>query len=211
MDASAPDEAALLGRARDGDESAFVALVERYQARVVRVAGAFVRSPAVAEDVAQDAWMAVLEGLADFEGRGAFRSWLLSITANLARKRAKKEARVMPLSAVNDDGEGLAAVDPSRFLGETERWAGHWSAPPSPWADPDRALSAAEVRTFLRGVIDALPEAQREVIVMRDIHQLEAPEVCSALGLSEANQRVLLHRARSRVRQALEDHFGGTP
>lgn len=198
----------LVEALRAGDERAFLALVRSCHPSMMRVARAFVRSGSVAEEVVQESWVAALEGLAAFEGRSSVRSWLLSIVANRARTRAAREARSAPFSSLEPD-EG-PAVPPDRFLPpDHARWPGHWASPPEPW--PDERVLARETLERVQAAIDALPPAQRQVIVLRDVEGCGSEEVCAALGLSEGNQRVLLHRARSKVRAALEAHLGRGP
>jgi RNA polymerase sigma-70 factor (ECF subfamily) len=198
------DEAPLLAALREGDEAAFLALVQRYNSSMVRLALAFVRSDAVAQEVAQETWLAVLEGVGKFEGRSSLRSWIFSILSNRARTRAQREARSPSVSSIEE--AETPAVDQSRFFPPDHAWfPDGWCAPPSKWAD-DRLLMR-ETLTLLRGAIEALPPAQRQVILLRDVEGCSAEEVCAALGVSDANQRVLLHRARSRVRGLLEPHL----
>jgi len=199
-------DSVLVEALRAGDERAFLGLVRRLHGGLVRFALGFVGSEAAAEDVVQDAWAAVLEGIDRFEGRCALRSWIFSIVANLARTRAAREGRSVPLSALQGDAE--QAVDPSEFLPDTHpRWAGHWARWPEPW--PDQELLSRETMQHLSEALDRLPHGQRAVIQLRDIEGLSAEEVCQALGLSEVNQRVLLHRARSRVRKEIARHIQG--
>jgi RNA polymerase sigma-70 factor (ECF subfamily) len=199
----------LVGALREGDEAAFLALVRRHHASMVRVACAFVASDAVAEEVVQDSWLGVLEGIGRFEGRSSLRSWLFSIVANRARSRAGREARSAPFSSF-DEADDEPAVDSSRFLPQDHpRWPGHWSSPPERW--PEEQLLQRETLDLARGAIATLPEAQRQVIVLRDVEGCDAAEVCQALGVSDGNQRVLLHRARSKVRAMLESRLGRTP
>ena len=201
-----PEELSLVAALRDGDESAFLEVVRRYHSSMLRVAQVFVRAPAVAEEVVQETWLAVLEGIARFEGRSSLRSWIFRIVANRARTRAQREARTEPFSAFEDEGEAQPAVDESRFLPQDHpRWPGHWSSPPGAWAD--ERLLTRETLELLRQAIEKLPAMQKQVIVLRDVEGCSADEVCLALDISDANQRVLLHRARSRVRAALEDHL----
>jgi len=179
-------DADLLGRLRAGDEQAFVILVRRHHAAMLRLACGYVPSVAVAEEVVQDTWLGVLRGLGGFEGRSSFRT-------------GARERRSVPV------GDPEPAVDPSRFDG-----TGHWAAPPERWVEEaDRRLDAAKLAGRLRSAIDDLPDRQREVVTLRDIEGLSSEEVCSVLEISEGNQRVLLHRGRSRLRQALETEFGG--
>jgi RNA polymerase sigma-70 factor, ECF subfamily len=178
----------LLAQARAGDASAFEALVERHHASLVRVASSFVRSRAAAEDAAQDTWLGVLRGLDRFEGRSSFRTWLFAILANRARSTAYKEQRAGP------------AIDPERFGTD-----GGWIDPPEPWSDDvDARLDAAALAPRVRAAIDELPAGQREVITLRDVEGVDAADVCRMLQISEGNQRVLLHRARTKVRSTVE-------
>jgi RNA polymerase sigma-70 factor (ECF subfamily) len=191
----------LVEALRAGDERAFLGLVGQLHGAMVRFARGFVGTEAAAEDVVQDAWTAVLEGIDRFEGRSALRSWIFGIVANQARTRATREARSVPLSALDaDDGE--PAVDPSEFLPQSHpRWAGHWAQYPEPW--PESQLLAQETLAHIRDAIETLPPAQRSVLQLRDVEGWSSQEVCEALSLSEINQRVLLHRARSRVRRKI--------
>jgi RNA polymerase sigma-70 factor (ECF subfamily) len=193
---------------RNRDERAFAMLVERYQLPLKRLALAYVRSDAVAEEVVQDTWLGVVRGIDRFEGRSSLKTWIYQILTNIAKTRGARESRTLPLSALElvvDE----PAVDPSRFLDEQhERWPGHWAAPPARWDElPEECLTGRETLARVKDAISQLPPVQRQVIVLRDIEGWEADEVCELLGLSEGNQRVLLHRARSKVRQALEDHL----
>jgi RNA polymerase sigma-70 factor (ECF subfamily) len=159
----------------------------------------------VAEEVAQDAWAAVLGGLDGFEGRSALRSWIYGILANLARSRAARESRVVPLSSLERDDDAQPAVDPAEFLPPSHpRWPGHWAKWPEPW--PEAELLQRETLGHIRDAIDRLPQTQRSVILLRDVEGWSSQEVCEALGVSEVNQRVLLHRARSRVRREIARH-----
>jgi RNA polymerase sigma-70 factor, ECF subfamily len=204
----AADETALLRSLRSGDERAFEEVVARYHATMVAVARNYVKTAALAEDVVQEAWLGVLNGLGRFEGRSSLRTWILRIVVNTAISRATREARSVPFSSlVPDDDEGEPAVDPSRFLPpDHPRWPGHWSAPPQAWAE--QSLLDKEAVEVVRGAIETLPAKQRDVITLRDVEGWASDEVCETLQISEANQRVLLHRARSKVRAALEQHFG---
>jgi RNA polymerase sigma-70 factor (ECF subfamily) len=199
----------LLLRLRGGDEAAFRTLVERHHATMVRVARGFVPSRAVAEEVAQEAWLGVLQGLDRFEGRSSLKTWIFSILVKRARTRGERERRTVPFSSlVSDEADGSEpAVDADRFLGPDHRWAGHWAAAPQPFDGPAERLLAGETMDIVRRAVEELPPAQRTVISLRDIEGWDAPEVCALLGVSEGNQRVLLHRARSRVRTALEEHL----
>jgi RNA polymerase sigma-70 factor (ECF subfamily) len=198
------DDADLLQRLRAGDEAAFAALVDRLHPSLLRVARLFVRSDAVAEEVVQETWVAVLDGLDRFEGRASLNTWIGRILANRARTRAVREGRSLPLSAIEGDGE--PAVDRDRFGPR-----GFWATPPRPWEDPgaEKLLLRRELGALLARELVRLPEAQRAVVELRDVDGWTAEEVCNVLDLSETNQRVLLHRGRSRLRAALERHLQG--
>jgi RNA polymerase sigma-70 factor (ECF subfamily) len=208
---STPDpaaaEAALLQRLRTGDEAAFEDLVARHYATMLAVAQTYVRGRAVAEEVVQEAWLGVIKGLDRFEGRSSLKTWILSILVNQAKTRGAREARSVPFTALAPEGDE-PAVDPERFRSAGESYPGHWRAFPGDWGRS--AAAAVQDRETLRvvmGAIADLPEAQQAVIRMRDVEGFSSAEVCDALDVSEGNQRVLLHRARSRVRAALETHF----
>ena len=193
---------------RAGDEDAFVELMRLYGPSMLRIAQLYVRSRAVAEEVVQDAWLAVLKGIARFEGRSSLKTWLFRILTNTAKTRAVREARSIPFSALAVDEEDESAVDPDRFMGPDARFPGHWSSPPASWGAPaEERVVAAETLDVIKAAIDRLPPAQALVITMRDVEGLSSEEVCNALEISETNQRVLLHRARTKVRHALEDYL----
>jgi RNA polymerase sigma-70 factor, ECF subfamily len=201
------EEARLVAALRVGDEVAFRELIRMYGAGMLRVAQMYVSSRAVAEEVVQEAWLGVLNGIGRFEGRSSLKTWLFRIVANTAKTRGMRESRSLPFSAFADD-EGEPTVSPDRFLGSGERFPGHWSVPPGNWARlPEGSLLAAETMEVVRRAIDRLPPAQRSVLTLRDVEGLEADEVCNALDLTETNQRVLLHRARAKVRAALEEYL----
>jgi RNA polymerase sigma-70 factor (ECF subfamily) len=193
-----PAEAAQVEALRRGDESAFTALVERHHGALVRLAMNYVRSRAVAEEVVQDTWLGMLRGLDTFEGRSSLRTWLFRILVNRARSTGVREHRWVPVQWDEP------AVDPGRFGPN-----GTWSDPPVPWTDEvDDRLAAAGSVALVRRLIDELPAPQRQVITLRDIEGLSSQEVCDLLEISEGNQRVLLHRARSRVRGMLSEEIG---
>ena len=195
-------EAELLEALRAGDEEAFAALVREYHPSLVRVARMFVSSQAAAEEVAQETWVGVLNGLDRFEGRSSLMTWIFRILSNIAKTRAVREGRTLQDPARVPE----AAVEADRFLdSEHPRWPGHWAVKPGPW--PEEALVAAETRERLAEAIEALPATQRAVISLRDVEGWPSEEVRNALDLSETNQRVLLHRARSKVRAALESYL----
>jgi RNA polymerase sigma-70 factor (ECF subfamily) len=197
----------LLTALREGDERVFTELVERWSGAMLRMALSHVDSRAVAEDVVQDSWLTVLRSLDRFERRSTLRTWVLGIVVNLARSRARAERRTIPLSSESGD----PIVDPARFLpADHSRWPHHWAVEPVPWRTPEEDLLVGETRKVILDAIETLPTTQREVLVLRDLEGLSAAEVCNALGLTDTNQRVLLHRARSRVRNAVERYFAAT-
>jgi len=204
------DERELVSALRRGEEAAFETLIDWYHAPLRRFALTFVRSAAVADEVVQETWLGVLNGIERFEGRSSLKTWIFQILTNTAKTRAEREGRTVPLSCLGAAGDDEAAVDPSRFLDEQHaRWPGHWAAPPTRWNEiPEEALFGHETLAALKDEIAVLPEMQRRVIELRDVAGWSSQEVCDLLDLSEANQRVLLHRARSKVRQALEDRLG---
>lgn len=192
------DEAELVERVRAGDEDAFAAVVRQYHARLLRLAESVVGSRAVADEVVQDTWLAVVRGIERFEGRSSFKTWLFHILLNRARSAAGKERRDQPLPA--EDHEA------GRF-----NFVGGWKVPPAPWADEvDDRITAEQLAGRLREMLADLPEAQRQVLILRDIEGIAAGEVATLVGVSDGNQRVLLHRARSRLRARLELEMGAT-
>ena len=202
-----PDETALIARLRDGDEASFEVLVAEFYPSMLAVARGYVRSRAVAEEVVQEAWVGVLRGLERFEGRSTLRTWVLRIVANVARTRAVREARSLPFSSFAVEGDE-PAVDPARFRGPDDPFPGHWRSFPTDWRRlPEERLTSLETIELVKTAIEELPEAQRIVITMRDVAGLSSEEVCDSLDITAGNQRVLLHRARARVREALERHF----
>jgi len=201
------EEVQLVEALRGGDERAFEDLIRMYQAALLRVAQIYVSSRAVAEEVVQETWLAVLNGIDRFEGRSSLKTWIFRILANRAKTRAQREGRTIPFSALRSpEGVPEPAVDADRFNdGEHPRWPGHWASPPAEW--PEERLLGEETQRLIDDAIERLPAAQRAVITLRDVQGWSADEVCNALELSETNQRVLLHRARSKVRRALEDYL----
>lgn len=187
------DDAHLVDALMNGDEQAFIGLVRREHGSMLRYARLFVSTEATAEEVVQEAWARMLSGLTRFESRSSLRTWLFGILANCARSRGVAEARC--------EGIGDDAVECDRFRADSSRWM----RAPEPW--PEERLATAEVLEVIRGAIDRLPGVRREVIQLRDVEGWNAGEVCALLGITEANQRVLLHRARSGVRSELERHF----
>jgi RNA polymerase sigma-70 factor (ECF subfamily) len=203
------DEAELLRRLRAGDEQAFEALVARHYATMLAVARTYVRDRAVAEEVVQEAWLGVIQGLDRFQGRSSLKTWILSILVNQAKTRGTREARSLPFAALAQQPDA-PAVEPERFRGPDDQYPGGWRTFPANWgASADAAVQNREtLRVVMRAIAD-LPSAQQTVIRMRDVEGYSSEEVCATLEVSEANQRVLLHRARSRVRAALERHLDG--
>jgi RNA polymerase sigma-70 factor, ECF subfamily len=206
------DDDRLIEALRQGDEAAFVELVERYQGSLVRLAMVYVGDRAVAEEVAQETWLGVLRGLDRFERRSSLKTWIFRILSNRAKTRGEREGRCVAFSALAT-GELDAdepAVEPERFLpADHSRWPGHWASAPTSWGDdPEARLLSGETMGYIQTAVDGLPPTQRTVIILRDVQGCGSDEVCSLLGLSETNQRVLLHRARSKVRRALEQHLG---
>jgi RNA polymerase sigma-70 factor (ECF subfamily) len=200
------DDDALLRALREGDDRVFSELVDRWSQMMLRLALSRVESRAVAEEVVQDAWLTVLRSLDRYERRSTLRTWVLGIVVNLARSRARAERREVSLSS-----ESKLSVDPTRFLPAAHpRWPHHWAVEPAAWRTPEDELIAGETRKIILEAIDALPPAQREVIVLRDVEGMAPAEVCNILAITDTHQRVLLHRARSRVRNALERYFAAT-
>src|SRR3954465_1549961 len=202
-------DAELLARLRAGDEDAFMELVDRSGPLMLRIALSHVPSRAVAEEVLQDAWLGVLQGLERFEGRSSLKTWIISIVINIAQTRGAREARTVPFASLGPEHEA-AAVEPERFRGAGDAFPGHWWAYPANWNErPEEVILGRETLEAVTKAIEQLPDAQRAVITMRDIAGCSPEEVCETLALTAGNQRVLLHRARSRVRAALERHLGG--
>ena len=202
------DEALLVAALRRGDEAAFVGLVDQHGAALLRVARSYVRDDSAAEEVVQETWQALVRGVDRFEGRSSLKTWLFRVLANRARTLAVRERRSVPFSALADAEDDEPAVDPDRFRAPDDPLAGHWLTPPRDWGEaPEERVLAQEARARIDAAIAALPPNQRAVIVMRDVEGWSAAEVCNILAIGETNQRVLLHRARSRVRRALEDYF----
>jgi RNA polymerase sigma-70 factor (ECF subfamily) len=205
------DESAIIAALRRGDERAFSDLIDRYQPALLSVAKRYVGSRAVAEEVVQDTWMGFLRGIDEFEGRSSVKTWLFRILVNTAMSRSRKERRCSPFSSLGSEGwEGGDAVSPERFIDSSDhRWNGGWAAAPSDWETiPEERLLSGELLDHVRVAIEALPDRQRQVIVLRDVEGWSSEEVRRTLDLTEANQRVLLHRARSKVRAALEAELG---
>jgi RNA polymerase sigma-70 factor, ECF subfamily len=204
MRLSESTDAARLAALRAGDERAFASLVDELSPRMLKLARVYLSGPALAEEAVQEAWMVVLRSLDRFEGRSSLSTWILGIVVNVARARGRHESRSRPFSSLSGDDQPI--IDPDRFLpADHERWPGHWAIAPAPW--PERALETAEAERIIRDAVAALPQTQRAVITLRDMVGCTPEEICDALGLTDTNQRVLLHRARTKVRAALEAAF----
>ena len=209
---AAAEDLRLVAALRAGDEAAFTLLVHRHYSTMLRVARYFVRDPAVAEEVVQETWVAVLQSLPRFAGRSTLKTWIFHILTNRARTRGKREGRTVTFSALaRVESRGAEpAVDPARFRDAADRWPGHWLTGPRPWSDlPEEHLLSGETRIYLKQAIATLPPAQQEILRLRDIEGWSPTEACNVLGISESNQRVLLHRARSKVRRALAAYLTG--
>lgn len=202
------DDVQLVRRLLDRDESAFESLVGKHHGALLRLARVFVADRAVAEEVVQDTWLGVLNGLASFEGRSSLKTWIFSILTHKAKTRGARERRSVPFSALLDPSEpDEAAVDPARFTSD-----GSWTEAPIRWDahTPERLLLSRESRDRIDAALAELPDNQRLVVTLRDVDGLDAADVCNILGISETNQRVLLHRGRSRLRSAMERHYART-
>jgi RNA polymerase sigma-70 factor, ECF subfamily len=210
-DATRPagDQERVVAALRAGDEGAFSALVEDMHASMIRVAYLYTGTQAAAEDVVQETWLGLIDSLDRFEGRCSLKTWIFRILHHMAHKRAGRERRSVPFSSFIDRDNGdEASVDPGRFLGSGERWEGHWATVPQFWDEvPEQRLASHETRAVVERAIAGLPAGQRAVIALRDIEGWDAKDVCGLLDISAANQRVLLHRARSKVRGELERYL----
>jgi RNA polymerase sigma-70 factor (ECF subfamily) len=210
--AASREDAALVEGLRNRDEESFLELVRRHHGALVRLAQSFVNNRAIAEEVAQDTWVAVLQGVERFEGRSSLKTWIFQILINRAKTRGVREARSVSFSALNDmnSESDYSSVDPSRFLSpDDSQHPGGWASQPQQWdMTPEQLLLSQECRLFIEQAIAGLPELQKEVLTLRDVQGWDNEEICTLLGITEANCRVLLHRGRSRVRQVLENYLG---
>jgi RNA polymerase sigma-70 factor (ECF subfamily) len=204
-------ESALFARLRQVDEEAFNELITRHHSALIRMAMGYVADREVAEEVVQDTWMAVIEGLDRFEGRSSLRTWIFGIMIHKAKDRGVREKRHTTFSSFESIDEDLdEAVDPSRFH-QSGEWVGHWAFPPQPWDDrtPEKLLASQQAVDAMNRAIEALPRTLKEVLILRDVEGVEAKEVCEILEITETNLYVRLHRARERVRQAVETYLQG--
>ncbi len=205
------EDLALVALLQSGDETAFMMLVEQHQGPMLRIVRMYVSTQAVAEEVVQDAWLGILKGLARFEGRSSLRTWMYRILANIAKTRGQREGRSMPFSSLVSDDDAAPAVADSWFRPAGDQWPDHWSTVPNDWRGiPEDRLLATETLRVIGEAIESLPATQAEIIRLRDVLGWTSEEVRNALDVSETNQRVLLHRARSRVRRAVDEYLEKT-
>ncbi len=206
------DDGSLVERLRDGDEAAFAWLLDCYSGSLHRLARSYVATAAVADEAVQETWLAVVTGIDRFEGRSSLKTWVHRILVNIARTKGVREHRSIPFASLGSElGRDDPAVDPNRFRGGRGRHAGQWETPPAPWDEvPEDRLLSRETLAAVHQAIDGLPLNQRSVITLRDLQGWPAEDVCNVLEITETNQRVLLHRARSKVRGALEAYFEDT-
>jgi RNA polymerase sigma-70 factor, ECF subfamily len=202
-----PPDAVLVTRLRDGDEAAFVLVLDAWSDGLIRLARSFVSTHDSAAEVVQETWLAVIQGIATFEGRSSLKTWVFRIMVNIAKRRAVRESRTVPWSSLREAADEGPTVDPTRFQGPGEPYEGHWREFPAPWPSPESAALADEIRSRMSAALAQLPERQRVVIVLRDVEGYTSDEVCLILDITAANQRVLLHRARAFVRAQLEAYF----
>jgi RNA polymerase sigma-70 factor (ECF subfamily) len=206
-----PSDAVLVARLRDGDETAFELILDAWSDGLLRLARSFVSTSDSAAEVVQETWLAVIQGVAKFEGRSSLKTWVYRILVNLAKRRGVRESRTVPWSSLPAAEDAGPTVDPARFQGRGEPYEGHWREFPAPWpspaSSPESAALAGEVRSVVSAALARLPDRQRIVITLRDVEGHSSDEVCSILDITAANQRVLLHRARAFVRCELEAYF----
>jgi RNA polymerase sigma-70 factor (ECF subfamily) len=201
-----PPDAELVARLRARDDAAFALMLDAWSGGMARVARSIVSTHASADEVVQDAWLAVIQGIGGFEGRSSLKTWVYRILVNAAKRRALREGRQLSWSPVAGEDD-TPTVDPARFGGPGDRFPGHWLVFPAPWPSPEQGMLAGEVQERVEAALAELPERQRVVITLRDVEGYGSDEVSSILEISAANQRVLLHRARAFVRGKLEEYF----
>ena len=203
-----PPDAELVDRLRAGDESAFRLVLDAWSPSMLRLARSFVSTGDSAEEVVQEAWLGVIQGIERFEERSALKTWVFRILVNIAKGRGAKESRTLPFSSLLPEDEG-PSVDPSRFRPSGDAYPGHWNPGQRPqgWAAPESEALHAEVRQVVAEALAALPDRHRAVVTLRDVEGYESDEVCRLLNISPGNQRVILHRARAAVRERLEAYF----
>jgi RNA polymerase sigma-70 factor (ECF subfamily) len=199
-----PADDVLVELLRSGDEDAFALLLDGWSGGMLRLARSFVSTEESAAEVVQETWLAVIEGIGRFEGRSSLKTWVYRILTNKAKRRGVREHKVVPMSSVDDSGP---TVDPSRFRPADDPFPGHWWDFPPAWPSPEQGLLGSEARTRLAEALAGLPERQRLVVVLRDVEGRPYGEVCELLGITAANQRVLLHRARAFLRGKLEEYY----
>ncbi len=209
-DVVANEEIVLLARLRQGEEGAFDELVMRHHSALIRMAMGHVADREVAEEVVQDTWLAVIEGLGRFERRSSLRTWVFGIMIHKAKDRGVREKRHLPFSSCVSVDDSDEAVDPSRFH-QSGEWTGHWALPPQPWDDqtPEKLLASQQAVNAMNQAIETLPRTLRDVLILRDVEGVDAKEVCENLKITETNLYVRLHRARERVRRAVETYLEG--
>lgn len=202
-----PSDEELAARLQSGEEAAFASLVDAWSGGMLRLARSLVSTDESAAEVVQEAWLAVVAGIDSYEGRSSLRTWVYRILVNIAKRRGARENRSVPWSSLSPaDEDAGATVDPGRFRGPGEPYAGHWREFPAPWPSPEQQVLAGEFRSQVAAALAQLPDRQRAVITLRDIEGYSSAEVCSILDISAGYQRVLLHRARAFVRARLEDY-----
>ena len=207
-----PPDDALVAGLRAGDEATFARLLDAWSSSMARLARSYVSTQDSAEEVVQDTWLAVIQGVGRFEGRSSLKTWVYRILVNTAKNRGVREKRTVPWSGLlpTDEDHG-PTVDPARFQDATGGYPGHWREFPAPWPTPEGALLAGEIRQVIDEVLAKLPARQRTVLTLRDVDGHSSDEVCAMLEITAANQRVLLHRARAVVRARLESYFAAQP